>query len=113
MATGSPALADGNTYPIEHIVIVWLKEPGNAEHRERIIAESEILKDIPGVLSLKSGSVITSDRSIVDSSFDVALIVSFEDQATLDSYVIHPTHIKLLEETLKPLVEKIQVYDFK
>ena len=109
----TPTLADGNTDSLEHIVIVWLKEPGNAEHRERILSASEVLKEIPGVLSLKSGSVITSDRSIVDSSFDVALIVSFEDQAALDSYVIHPTHIKLLEETLKPLVEKIQVYDFR
>ena len=27
-------------------------------------------------------------------------------------YLSHPLHVKLVEETLKPLVKKIQVYDF-
>jgi hypothetical protein len=30
----------------------------------------------------------------------------------MESYLTHPVHLQLLEETLKPLVERIQVYDF-
>jgi hypothetical protein len=65
------------------------------------------------VLSLKSGSVVKSERAIVDSSFDVALVISLENQTALDHYLLHPTHVKLVEETLKPLVARIQVYDFR
>lgn len=103
------ALADG----IEHIVFVWLNEPGNAAHREQVLTASEILTGIPGVTGLKSGQVAASDRPVVDSSYDVGLIVSLEDQAALDSYLAHPLHVHLVEDTLKPLVRRIQVYDLQ
>ncbi|NNJ93613.1 MAG: Dabb family protein, partial [Halobacteria archaeon] len=66
-----------------------------------------------GVLSLKSGSAITSERAIVDSSFDVALIVSFTNRSDMDDYLVHPLHVQLVKETLKPLVAKIRVFDFQ
>ena len=108
-----PALANGTADPVEHVVVVWLKSPGNAEHRRRIIDESEVLRRIPGVIGLRIGEMIPSERSIVDSTFDVALIVSFIDRAALDTYLTHPVHVELVENTLKPLVEKIRVYDFQ
>ena len=100
-------------HTLEHIVVVWLNDPGNATHRQTIIDESEVLRTIPGVLSLKSGTVIPSERAIVDSSFDVALIVSFADAAALQAYLAHPLHVQLVNETLKALVAKIRVYDFQ
>jgi hypothetical protein len=96
---------------VEHVVIVWLKDSGNVEQRAKIQDESVVLQAIPGVVSVKSGQVIASERSIVDSSFDVALIVSFTNRAALDAYLVHPVHVQLVEETLKPLVARIQVYD--
>ena len=97
---------------LAHVVVVWLKEPGNVTHRQLILDESEVLREIPGVLSLKSGSVIASKRTIVDSSFDVAMIVSFTDPAAMQAYLTHPVHVKLVNETLQPLVAKIRVFDF-
>lgn len=108
-----PASAGDDSQPLEHVVIAWLKEPGNAAAQSRIIAASQALKTIPGVLSLRAGTAIASERPIVDSSFDVALVISFTDQAALDNYLIHPLHLQLLEDTLKPLVERILVYDFR
>jgi hypothetical protein len=110
-------LALGFTLPVaaggvEHVVFVWLQEPGNAAQRTRIISESQVLREIPGVTGLRAGSMLPSQRPIVDSSFDVALIVSLQDAAAMADYLSHPLHVKLVEETLKPLVKKIQVYDF-
>jgi len=105
-----PTLAAADA--IEHIVIVWLQEPGNAEQRARVVSESQALRDIPGVTGLRAGNMLPSQRAIVDSSFDVALIVSLRDAAAMAGYLSHPLHVKLVEETLKPLVKKIQVYDF-
>ena len=107
-----PVPADGDSQPVEHIIIVWLKESGNRDIQQRVIAKSQVLISIPGVLSLKSGTAIPSERPIVDSSFDLALIITFTDTAAMESYLTHPVHLQLLEETLKPLVERIQVYDF-
>jgi hypothetical protein len=108
-----PAAANGDGHTLEHVVIVWLKEPGNPAARERIIEASEALTAIPGVVSLKSGRVVASERPIVDSSFDVALIITLTDAAALQAYLSHPLHVSLVENTLKPLVERIQVYDFR
>jgi hypothetical protein len=98
---------------IEHVVIIWLNEPGNPAHRTRVLEESRVLASIPGVLALKPGRVVASERTIVDSSFDVGLIVSLEDQAALDDYLVHPLHVRLVNETLRPLVKRIQVYDLR
>ncbi|NNJ94436.1 MAG: Dabb family protein [Halobacteria archaeon] len=111
LACAGPDKAPART--LEHVVVVWLKEPGNAAHRQMILNESEVLREIPGVLSLKSGSAITSERVIVDSSFDVALIVSFTNRSDMDAYLVHPLHVQLVNETLKPLVTKIRVFDFQ
>ncbi|HYQ71882.1 MAG TPA: Dabb family protein [Gammaproteobacteria bacterium] len=108
LTVASPATAEA----LEHIVIVWLQEPGNAAQRARIVSESRILRKIPGVTGLRAGSMQPSERPIVDSSFDVALIVSLEDASRMADYLSHPVHVKLVEETLKPLVKKIRVYDF-
>jgi hypothetical protein len=110
LALGVPGHAGANA--LEHIVIVWLQDPGNAEHRARIISESQVLRQIPGVTGLRAGDMLPSQRAIVDSSFDVALIVTLQDAAAMADYLSHPLHVKLVEETLKPLVKKIQVYDF-
>ena len=104
--------ADGDNQPLRHVVIAWLKEPGDSAAQNRIIAASQTLRTIPGVLSLQAGTAIASERPIVDSSFDVALVISFTDQAALDSYLTHPLHVQLVETTLKPLVERVLVYDF-
>jgi hypothetical protein len=97
---------------VEHIVFVWLQEPGNEAHRTRIIRESQVLREIPGVTGLRAGSVLPSQRPVVDSSFDVALIVGLRDAAVMTDYLTHPLHVQLVEETLKPLVKQIRVYDF-
>lgn len=107
---GLPAHAAAEA--VEHLVIVWLQEPGNAEHRTRIISESQVLREIPGVTGLRAGDMLPSQRPIVDSSFDVGLIISLRDASAMADYLSHPLHVKLVEETLKPLVKKIQVYDF-
>jgi hypothetical protein len=96
---------------IEHIVIIWLKQPGNIHAQDTVIKASQALKSIPGVISLRSGKSVPSQRKIVDSSYDVALIISLTNKVALDAYLVHPVHRKLLEEIMKPLVDRIRVYD--
>ncbi len=107
------AQASDDSGTVEHVVVVWLKTPGDRTAQQQVIRASQSLKSIPGVVSLKAGTMIPSERPIVDSSFDIALTVTFTDEQAMQHYLTHPTHVQLLEETLKPLVDKIQVYDFR
>jgi hypothetical protein len=97
---------------VNHVVLCWLKEPGNAEHRQRVLAESYAMKQIPGVLEVRGGLPVPSDRDIVDDSFDIAVSFSFASVADMNAYLQHPTHQKAAKEVLGPLARKIVVYDF-
>lgn len=97
---------------INHIVICWLKDSGNKEQQLKIIRESLKFKNIPGVLELRAGSMIPSDRKIVDSSFDVAIYMTHHSIKDMNRYLKHPKHVKAVKEVLKPLMRKIVVYDF-
>lgn len=97
---------------IHHIVLVWLKLSGSPTYRKQIIAETQKLEKIPGVISVNAGRSLVSNRAIVDHSFDVGIDITFETPEDLNAYLIHPEHVRFVEE-IKPLVEKMVVYDIK
>lgn len=97
---------------IEHVVLAWLKKPGNKEDQARIIAAAKSLKaDIKEVKALSVGRALPSEREVVDDSFDVALVMRFDSPADLASYEKDPIHVKAVTEILKPLTAKILVHD--
>jgi hypothetical protein len=97
---------------VMHIVVCWLKNPGDTAARKQLIDESKAFASIPGVVSVSTGPVMPSTRPAVDSSFDVAVVMKFKDQASLEAYGKHPQHLAAIERTLKPLVTKHIVYDY-
>lgn len=105
------ALAEKDQY-ISHVVIVWLKEPGNEVMRRQFIKASQQLGNLPGIINRHVGVVLPSDRKIVDDTFDVAVTVTLKNQAALKAYLNHPKHKKILHDKIKPLVNRTVVYDF-
>lgn len=95
-----------------HTVVFWLKDHGNAAQRAKIIETSEGFRKIPGVLSVSAGPCVPSARAIVDSSFDVAVTLTFAGQAELKAYLEHRLHKAAAVNVLKPLVRKITVFDY-
>ena len=100
-----------NDEPVYHIVLIWLKTYRNEMRINKIIDASKELKNIPGVLEVKTGKVLRSSRVIVDDTFDVSVIIKFASKDYLNDYLVHPIHVKLANEVLKPLANKITVYD--
>jgi hypothetical protein len=97
---------------ITHVVMVWLKEPGNEQQRATFIKASKQLNDLPGIVSRHVGVVVASDRKIVDDTFDVAVSVTLENKQALKAYLNDPRHKKILHDKIKPLINRIVAYDF-
>jgi hypothetical protein len=93
------------------VVVAWLKAPGDVAARNTLIIESKKLRDLPGVLDIAAGIPLPSTRPVVDSSYDVALVITFRSRADLERYITHPRHQQLLKNTIKPLVDHYKVYD--
>jgi len=96
-----------------HVVLIWLKDPGNQQAIDQITTASQSFSAIPGVLAVKVGRAANSDRPIVDDSFDVGIIISFPDKQTMEAYLMHPIHTRAVHDTIKPLVKRITVYDIR
>ena len=97
---------------VSHVVIYWLKNPGDETARQRIIDESAKFKEIPGVVRVTAGRAIPSTRPVVDSTWDVGFVITFKDEAALRAYDVHPIH-KQAVSVSRPLTAKLLIYDIK
>ncbi|RLD91632.1 MAG: Dabb family protein [Bacteroidetes bacterium] len=94
---------------LRHIVMVKFKD------RESVSETSDKLKKIlvaleKSVDSLKRMEVGININTRL-SAFDVVLIADFDDEAGLNSYRIHPEHVKVLD-FLKDTMEKSAAVDY-
>ncbi len=96
---------------VDHVVLMWLKDPNDGSARQKIIDASESFRQIPGVLDVRHGRPVPSTRPIVDSSFDIGLVITFKDRSALDAYATHPIHVKAAGELIAPSTNQIKVYD--
>ena len=106
-ATETPPEGQG---AVRHVVVVWLKEPGR-QARDRYLELSRSLAALPGVVSYHAGPPIPSARSVVDNSYDVAVVAVLKDRQALKAYNANPERQKVID-AMRPLVQKVVVYDF-
>lgn len=97
---------------IQHVVLVWLRDRGDAGQREKILAAAREFRRIPGVEDLAVGECLPGNRPIIDSSYDVAISMRFADAAAMQRYIDHPEHRAAADTILKPLAREVRVYDF-
>ena len=104
-----PAYRPGS---VVHVVICWMKDRNDEAGRQQLLAAADALREIPGVSSVTAGKMLPSSRPIVDSSYDVAYVISFPSQEAMSQYVQKPEHVRLKKEVLDRYVAKYLVYDF-
>lgn len=97
---------------VEHVVICWLKQKGDPAGRRRLIEAAQSFRALPGVQGVKAGPVLPTGRAVADSSFDLAIVVTVTDRAALARDLEHPAHQQVLDEVVRPLVQRLVVYDF-
>lgn len=106
-----PTWQDDEQYLV-HVVLVWLKQPGNLQHRQEIIQASRALGEIPGVLDLRVGQVVPGERDVVEDSYDIGLVLRFRGKDALQAYLDHPLHVSTVKARFMPLMARYQVMDF-
>lgn len=97
---------------VQHIVICWLKNPNDVAATQKLISVTNSFSELPGIINISIGRAVPSDRPIVDDSFDITIIMTFENKAALDNYLRHPKHKEAVQEVLQPLTKKVLIYDY-
>jgi hypothetical protein len=106
-------VAKSNDGRVNHVVLIWLKDSSNPEQRQQIIEATRALRQIPGVVSIRVGSVMPSDRNIVDDSFDVGIHMLFADRQSMEHYTSNPEHVRTVNQIVMPLTKRLVIYDFE
>ncbi|RYD24948.1 MAG: Dabb family protein, partial [Verrucomicrobiaceae bacterium] len=105
-----PTVRAGTLYQVG---LVWLKNPGSAEDRQKIIAAVHAFgKEIPEVKSAVVGQTDGIGGAFSDTGYDVCFIISFENEAARLRYNAHPVHQKAGGEVFLPLSRKLLFYRF-
>lgn len=96
---------------LRHMALFWLKRPGNAEDRAKLVAGIETLRAIPQVKTLHIGVPgQTEARDVVDQSWDVSESMTFDSYQDQADYQPHPLHAAFIA-SCGDLWEKVVVYD--
>ena len=98
---------------INHVILLWLKDPGNPRQQQQIIRATKELEKIPGVVKIRVGTSIASKRQIIDDSFDIGIHMLFDSKMAMNTYTKHPEHNRTVNQAVMPFVEKIVIYDFE
>ena len=97
---------------VTHVVMVWFNESVTQQDIDAVALRTQALRAIPELLDVKVGKAIPSDRPIVDDSFDLGVVMTFDSAEAMNAYLVHPVHLNFVEQYLKGKAEKLVVYDF-
>jgi hypothetical protein len=113
---GTIILAANNTQQKEmknifvHHVYFWLKNAGNKEDFDKLVAGLKKLSAVKTIKQFHIGKPGATKRDVIDTSYAVSWLVLFDNKADQDSYQTDPIHLKFVEEC-SSLWEKVIVYD--
>lgn len=94
-----------------HHVFFWLKNPGSAEERDKLIEGLKSLSAIDVIQKLHVGiPAATEKRDVVDASWAVSELMLFNNVEDQKTYQSHPVHLAFIKN-YSHLWDKVVVYD--
>ena len=94
-----------------HTVLFWLNDDVDESGKQQLIEDCRsLLTPISSVKFLAVGPPAGTPREVVDNSYDVGLVVHFEDKAGHDLYADAETHLQFIERN-QDKWKRVQVYD--
>ena len=95
---------------VKHIILWKLKEEHNTYEVKKGIKEGleGLLGVVPGLVEIK----VQIDK-LDSSNADVMLYSVLESEDSLKAYAVHPAHVKVADEKVRPYTEVRSCIDFE
>lgn len=106
------AQAKAKAGEVTHVVLFWLKRPGNIADQNIVMRASKTLRRVRGLKELRVGRAMPVERRGIEQPYDVGLVMVFKDDAALAAFVSNPRHVRLLQAVSGPLLRRREVYNF-
>jgi len=93
-----------------HHVFFWLDEPENEIHKRQLIDGLQKLSKVTTIKSFHIGKPAATDRGVIDTTYSISWLLTFDTAADQDSYQVDPVHLNFVKEC-SLLWNKVVVYD--
>ena len=93
-----------------HTVFFWLQSDCDKDGRAQFEHGLSQLTSDPNVRDWRVGRPATTTRSVVDASYDYAMVLGFDDRAAHDRYQAGEHHQRFVK-TCAASWTRVQVYD--
>ncbi len=98
---------------VKHIILWQLKDELSAEEKATLKAEMKTALEalqgkIPGLLDIK-----VQYECLESSNAEVMLDTSFEDEASLKGYAVHPLHVEAANTKVRPFTKVRLCMDYE
>ena len=91
-----------------HHVYFWLK---NKSDKPLLIEGLNMLVPISHIREIHIGAPAETYREVVDRSYDISLLLLFDNKEAHDAYQVDPVHEHFAKNYAKTLCEKVVVLD--
>jgi hypothetical protein len=93
-----------------HHVYFWMKDANSTESKARLLKGLKTLSTIKLIHAAHIGVPASTNREVIDRTYQFSLLLIFKTKADQDAYQTDPTHLKFVEEC-SSLWTKVIVYD--
>lgn len=97
---------------VKHVILWQLKD--ELDSNKKVLVRKEIKEGleslagkIPGLISIK-----VNVNLLASSNADLMLDSSFTDEAALKGYSVHPEHVKVADEKVRPFTKSRTCLDY-
>lgn len=98
---------------VKHIILWTLKE--EYSESEKITIKQDIKTALEGLYGKIPGllEIQVNIGRLASSNADLMLDSTFENEAALKAYAVHPAHVKVADENVRPFTQQRSCLDFE
>ena len=98
---------------VKHIILWQLKDELSAEEKKEVRAGIKaglegLQRQVPGLVDIR-----VQTEYLASSNVDVMLDSTFEDEAALKGYAMHPAHVEVADTKVRPYTKTRACIDFE
>jgi hypothetical protein len=93
-----------------HHVYFWLAFPEKKEDHAALLAGLKALSKVPAIQQFHIGIPASTNRDVIDTSYQFSWLAVFPDKAAQDAYQTDPIHLHFVD-TCKHLWKEVKVLD--
>src|SRR5881392_3033899 len=110
-STGAQAAAT-RSGQVTHVMLFWLKRPGNVDDQNFLRRALRSLRRVRGVNDVRVGRSLPVARPGLEQSFDLGVVMTFRDREALEKFERDQRREQAIDAMLRPLVRQYIVYNF-